>query len=114
MQMVIPAEARPLLSAATAVLVSVSCILTNAIFAKRRTAACVYCFTWTNRILNRMRAPSKMKLSDAERNTSLFGLLIFIGLSSLVATAKAALNRNNFHKVSRAAGPKMTRKATRI
>jgi hypothetical protein len=56
MQMVIPAEARPLLSAATAVLVSVSCILTNAIFAKRRTAACVYCFTWTNPMLSRTLA----------------------------------------------------------
>jgi hypothetical protein len=52
MQMVIPAEARPLLSAATAALVSVNYILTNAIFAKRRTAACVCCFTWTNPMLS--------------------------------------------------------------
>ena len=28
-------------------------MLMNAIFAKRRIAACVYCFTWTNRILSR-------------------------------------------------------------
>ena len=32
MQMVIPAEPRPLLSAATAALLSVSCMLTNATF----------------------------------------------------------------------------------
>jgi hypothetical protein len=56
MQMVIPAEERPLLSAATAALVSASCMLMNAIFAKRRTAACVYCFTWTNRILSQTLA----------------------------------------------------------
>jgi hypothetical protein len=54
MQMVIPAGARPLLSAATAALVSVSCTLTNAIFAKKCTAACVCYSTWTNRILSRM------------------------------------------------------------
>ena len=53
MQMVIPAEPRPLLSAATAALLSVSCMLTNATFAKRRIAACVYCFTWTNPMLSR-------------------------------------------------------------
>jgi len=53
MQMVIPAAAGQLLSAATAALVSASCMLTNAIFAERRTAACVYCFTWTNPILSR-------------------------------------------------------------
>jgi hypothetical protein len=53
MQMVIPAEARPLLSAATAVLVSVSCMLTNAILAKKRTAACVCCFIWANPIQSR-------------------------------------------------------------
>jgi hypothetical protein len=54
MQMVIPAAARQLLSAATAALVSVNYILMNATFAKRRTAACVCYSTWTNRILSRM------------------------------------------------------------
>jgi hypothetical protein len=53
MQMVIPAEARPLPSAATAALVSVSYILMNAVSAKRRTAAGVCCFTWTNPIQSR-------------------------------------------------------------
>jgi hypothetical protein len=56
MQMVIPAEARPSLSAATAALVSVSCTLTNAIFAKKCTAGCVCYSTWTNRILSRTLA----------------------------------------------------------
>ena len=53
MQMVIPAEARPLLSAATAALTSVSCMLTNAISVKRPTAACAYYSTWTNPMLSR-------------------------------------------------------------
>jgi hypothetical protein len=53
MQMVTPAEARLLLSAATAALVSANCMLMNAIFAKRPTAACIYYSTWTNRILSR-------------------------------------------------------------
>ena len=56
MQMVIPAEPRPLLSAATAALVSANCMLTNVIFAKRRTAACVCYSTWTNRTLSRTLA----------------------------------------------------------
>ena len=39
MQMVIPAAAGQLLSAATAALVSASCMLTNAIFAERRSCS---------------------------------------------------------------------------
>jgi hypothetical protein len=71
MQMVIPAEARPLLSAATAAQVFVNYMLTNAIFAERRIAACVCCSTWTNRILSRTLAQRKMRLSDEERNARL-------------------------------------------
>jgi hypothetical protein len=56
MQMVIPAEARPLLSAATAELVSVNYMLTIAISAKKRTAVCVCFFTWTNPMLSRTLA----------------------------------------------------------
>ena len=55
MQLVILAEARQLLSAATVTLVSANYMLTNAIFAERRNAACVCCFAWTNPILGRTR-----------------------------------------------------------
>ena len=71
MQTVIPAEARPLLSAATAELVFANCMLMNAIFADRRTAACVCYSTWTNPILSRTLRQQKMRLSDEERNACL-------------------------------------------
>ena len=71
MQTVIPAEARPLLSAATAELVFANSMLTNAIFADRRTAACVCYSTWTNPILSRTLRQQKMRLSDEERNACL-------------------------------------------
>jgi hypothetical protein len=71
MRMVIPVETRPLLSAATAELVFANSMLTNAIFADRRIAACVYYSTWTNPILSRTLRQQKMRLSDEERNACL-------------------------------------------
>jgi hypothetical protein len=72
MQTVIPAEERPLRSAATAELACVIYMLMNAIFAKRRIAACVCYSTWTNPIQSRTLPQQKMRLSDAVRDVARF------------------------------------------